>query len=158
MANFSARITVRDADSIDNESSFNVWGVFTDRATFLTALETLIEQIDDVILGEIVRVTTTEELVISGWSLKATPAAGADREIKLAATFTTTQANVKPKLNFPTFDKDTWSDASGNVPFDLNSGTPNAIDTLMVSLVDQNWTDYRWSDYNGVAGLAEAFS
>lgn len=155
MANFSANITIRDADTVDNESTMRVFGVQADRATFVTALQALVEQIDNVILGQVTNVTITEELAIGGWSLKGAPAAGADKEIRMYAKFTTTQSNVKPTLTFPTFDKDTWSDNSGNVPFDLGGAT--AIDTLMVALVDQNWTDYRWADYNGIAALSEAF-
>lgn len=155
MANFQASFTVRDGDNVD--SSVVVYGVFADSAAAKTALQTLVELVDDVILGKVIAVRLTEVLDIGGYSLKASATTGADREIKGRFIFGTSVANVRPKLSLPTFDKDTWTIAGGDIPFDLSAGAPTAIDSLGVALVDQNWTDYRFQDFNDLLEAYEVF-
>lgn len=153
MANFDASLTVRDGDGEDSVVQLHL--VVADTATALTALQNIAELIDDVILGQVVSASLTQTVAVSGWSLKGTPAAGADREIKGRFIFSTTNPKVKPRISLPTFDKDNWTAVGGDIPFDLAGAT--AIDVMLVALTDQNFTDYRFLDFNGVLTAYEEF-
>lgn len=153
MPDFDAAITVRDGDGVD--SIIEVHNVAADQATALTRLQTLAQLIDDVILGKVVSAKLSQNVDVSGWSLKATAAATADREIKARFIFGTANPKVKPKLSLPTFDKDSYTIPGGSIPFDLAGSAP--IDVLLVALVDQGWTDYRFLDFGDVLQAYEVF-
>jgi hypothetical protein len=110
---------------------------------------------DDIILGQVVSATLTETIAVTGWSLKGTPGATSDVEIKGRFIFSTTNPKVKPRLSVPTFDKDSYSAPGGDIPYDL--GGSAAVDVFLVAMVDQNWTDYRFLDFNGVLKAYEEF-
>ena len=153
MANFSASITVRDGDGQD--SVVTLYGVFADSATALTALQAAAETMDDLILGKVVSATLSQDVAIGGWSLKASPAAGADVEIKGRFIFQTANPKVKPRLSIPTFDKDTYTAVGGDIPYNLSGSAP--VDVFLVAMVDQNWTDYRYEDFTDVLKAYEEF-
>lgn len=153
MANFDASITVRDADGEDSVIGLHL--VVADIATAQTTLQNLAELIDDVILGQVVSASISQAIAIGGWALKGAPTAGADREVKGRFIFSTANPKVKPRVSLPTFDKDNWTAVGGDIPFDLGGAT--AIDVLLVALVDQNFTNYTYTDFNGVLSAYEVF-
>lgn len=153
MANFDASITVRDGDA--TESQVLLHGVFADIATAKTNLQSVAELMDDIILGKVVGASITETLDASGWSVKGAPDADSDVEIKGRFIFGTTNAKVKPRLSIPTFDKATHTVTGGSIPFDLGGTDP--VDLFLIAMVDQNWTDYRFLDFNDVLKAYEEF-
>lgn len=154
MADYAMSFTVLDADG--DESDRNWFFTAADDAAALTKIEAALETADDLILGKIIRATMTHEINISGFSLKASPAAGADKEIRAQFVFSTANPKVKPEITLPTFDRETFTSVGGNIPFDLGGSDP--VDVFLVAMVDGNWGDYRYADFNGVLKAREIFS
>lgn len=155
MPNYDISITVLDGDG--DTSILTTHGVFADDATALTRAENLAETMDVLILGQITSVKIAKEVSIGGWTLKSTPDPDSDVEVKGRFVFSLTGLpRSHPKLSIPSFDKATYTTTGGSIPYDLNGSAP--VDVFLANLVDNNFSDYRWSDINGVTKAYEAFA
>lgn len=152
---YEVSLTIVDGDN--GRSNVTTYANSPDVATATTRAQEFAGLIDDFILGKVESIRLNIPITTTGLGLKTTPDPTSDKEIKAKFIFSSVVDKVKPRLSIPTFDKDTYSIAGGDIPFDLASGSPTPIDLFLIALTGGNYADYRGALIDGVLEANESF-
>jgi hypothetical protein len=149
MANFQLNVSVLDGDGESSKMEFYLTA--GTNAEAITNSRSMVEAMDNFILGKVNRVALSEVLDISSWSLKVAPDADADVEVKARFIFGVT-GGFRTRISVPTYDKANYSNVGGSVDMGTTRGQWRDL------ILDNAFCDSRYANITSLLSAYEAFS
>lgn len=147
-------VTVKDNDNENTTFEFYLGSVINTLASIEAAAQSIIEDAQALMTGDVVGVAVTVPLDISGWTL--VPAAGTSKDKRVGGRFIHTSLatpNAKKELNLPTFQVDTFVSSPGNLIDTSNA----AVIALLASILGTTYASNQDVELNTLITAYETY-